>query len=234
MQDRYVGDIGDFAKYGLLRAIRGGKRLGVAWYLHSDAGPAGDGRHTRYLDRPGEWRHLDCKLFDTLKKLVDENRRSVAAVKRSGLLGDADFAGEQLCIEKVPIKERTDWRRQRFENIKERLADCKLVFADPDNGLCPDEKFKFEQKVSAKRMPLHEATELAEGRTAILYHHNTRYKGGHCKEIQYWICELPGRVRAFYWRRWSCRTFFVVNPDSDTEERLECFAARWRAHGKLI
>ena len=44
MQDRYVGDVGDFVKYGLLRAIRGTKRLGVAWYLHPDAGPAGDGK----------------------------------------------------------------------------------------------------------------------------------------------------------------------------------------------
>ena len=30
MQNRYVGDVGDFAKYGLLRAIVGRKRLGVA------------------------------------------------------------------------------------------------------------------------------------------------------------------------------------------------------------
>ena len=33
MQDRYTGDIGDFAKYGLLRALEAGHRLGVAWYL---------------------------------------------------------------------------------------------------------------------------------------------------------------------------------------------------------
>ena len=30
MQDRYVGDIGDFAKYGLLRAVSEGKKLGDA------------------------------------------------------------------------------------------------------------------------------------------------------------------------------------------------------------
>lgn len=29
MQDRYAGDIGDFVKYGLLRAIRGSRRLGL-------------------------------------------------------------------------------------------------------------------------------------------------------------------------------------------------------------
>ena len=45
MQNQYVGDIGDFGKYGLLREIFGrpevpesgcGLRLGVAWYLSPD------------------------------------------------------------------------------------------------------------------------------------------------------------------------------------------------------
>ena len=38
MQDQYAGDIGDFVKYGLLRAISEGKCLGVAWYLCTDSG----------------------------------------------------------------------------------------------------------------------------------------------------------------------------------------------------
>ena len=33
MQNRYVGDIGDYVKYGLLRALADGRQLGVAWYL---------------------------------------------------------------------------------------------------------------------------------------------------------------------------------------------------------
>ena len=31
MQDQFVGDIGDYAKYALLRAVIGNKQLGVAW-----------------------------------------------------------------------------------------------------------------------------------------------------------------------------------------------------------
>ena len=47
MRDRYVGDIGDFAKYGLLRAVGNGRRLGIAWYLcvDSEAAQKGDSRH---------------------------------------------------------------------------------------------------------------------------------------------------------------------------------------------
>lgn len=53
MQDRYVGD---FAKYGLLRALGHGKRLGTAWYKRTDPdqGNSNDGKYIGYLDRPDE------------------------------------------------------------------------------------------------------------------------------------------------------------------------------------
>jgi hypothetical protein len=34
MQNRYVGDIGDYLKLGILRALSRGHRLGVAWWLY--------------------------------------------------------------------------------------------------------------------------------------------------------------------------------------------------------
>jgi len=46
MQDRYAGDVGDFVKLGLLRAISPGRKLGVAWYRYPDEAHNGDGRHT--------------------------------------------------------------------------------------------------------------------------------------------------------------------------------------------
>jgi len=36
MQNRYVGDIGDLLKLGILRALSPGYRLGVAWWLFPD------------------------------------------------------------------------------------------------------------------------------------------------------------------------------------------------------
>ena len=52
MQDRFVGDIGDFGKYGLLRTLAGiepkaepGYRLGVVWYLRPEV-------KLRYLRKP--------------------------------------------------------------------------------------------------------------------------------------------------------------------------------------
>ena len=169
MRDRYVGDIGDFAKYGLLRAIGTGKRLGVAWYLcvDSEAAQKGDGRHTAYLQRPDEWRHIDGDLFDTLKNLIDEKRRSVSAIEKSGILGSADFAGEPVDVTQVAVRERESWRRAWFERVRNALSACDLVFADPDNGLYPDERFNPARKENAKRIPLYEALALIDSHSIL-------------------------------------------------------------------
>lgn len=145
MQDRYVGDIGDYVKYALLRAIRGTRRLGVAWYLHPDAGPAGDGKHIAYLQHPREWRHLDAKLFDMLKELIGD-RRSVADIQRSGILGDAVFVRDGLGVADVKAHDRERWRHRWFNRVKRQLGGCDLVFADPDNGLVPDDRFRPARK----------------------------------------------------------------------------------------
>ena len=235
MQNRYAGDIGDFAKYGLLRAIGTGKRLGVAWYLRPDEDSRGDGRHTEYLSLPNQFKHLDPDLFAAMKTLrVDSESWSVADVVKSGILGSATFVDEPLCIENVNLPDRGRWRQDWFQQVQEQLAGCDLVLADPDNGLFPDESFNPARKENTKRLPLDEAKRLAEpGRTLVIYHHNTRARP-HREEILWWMSQLPGCAHAFYWKRWSCRTFFIVNPDRAIEERLEQFVHKWRACGKLI
>lgn len=236
MQDRYVGDVGDFVKYGLLRAIRGAKSLGVAWYLHPDAGPPGDGRHITYLQHPREWRELDPELFDALREVTDRgaNRRSVANIQRSGILGDAAFAADRLDVCEVKPPDRKRWRHSWFDRIKCQLVDCALVFADPDNGLVPDDCFLPTRKVSAKRIPIVEAKALAEGRTAVIYHHNSRRPGGQLEEIQWLKDQLPPGTMAYYWRCVSNRTFFIVNPDEQIRRRLLEFETQWGNRGKLV
>ena len=234
MQDRYVGDIGDFVKYALLRVVTGESKLGVAWYLHPNESASADGRHTDYLALPAEWRCLDEDLFDGLKKIVESTRRSVTAVEASKVLPDVVFADERLDIAKVPVSCRSSWRRIWFEGVQRRLDGCDVVFADPDNGLLPDSRFQPTVKRSAKSIPEQEVRDLSAGRPMVVYHHNTRRKGGHRAEIADWQSRLPGRVYAYYWRRWSNRTFFLVNGDSRTVARLGTFAKRWDPNGELI
>ena len=236
MRDRYVGDIGDFAKYGLLRALGRGKRLGVAWYRRTDPDPtnANDGRFTNYLEDPKKWRCLDPKLFDGLKELIREDRRTIAEVQQSGLLNKATFFDDPLDLSQVPKNDRKRRRQKWFGRVKKRLADCDLVFADPDNGLYPNDSFKYTRIENSKRIPLFEALALADDRSAVFYHHNTRFEGGHDLEIQSWMDQLPAGTLAYYWRRYSPRTFFVVNPDAIMVRRLEKFAERWGENGKLV
>ena len=65
---KYVGDIGDYAKFRLLRALLCDRRLGLSWYLFPDEGN-NDGRHIDYLDPPTKWRCFDEQTFDTLKDI---------------------------------------------------------------------------------------------------------------------------------------------------------------------
>ena len=87
MQDRYVGDIGDFYKFGLLRRLVGPPvgRLGVVWYRTVDETHNSDGKFVDYLDVK-DLRGADERLFDCLADLVRSGRRSVAALESSGVL----------------------------------------------------------------------------------------------------------------------------------------------------
>ncbi|MCY4004482.1 MAG: hypothetical protein OXF33_12335 [Rhodospirillales bacterium] len=159
---------------------------------------------------------------------------SVTDVAKSQILGNATFVDEPLSIEPVPVRDRARWREDWFQRVKQQVTGCDLVLADPDNGLVPDEMFKPTEKVSAKRLPLHEVAGLvAPGRTLIVYHHSGRNRP-HRDEIRWWMSQLSGCAHAFYWKRWSCRTFFIINPDREIENRLTNFAHRWRAYGDLI
>ena len=266
MQNRYTGDVGDFVKYGLLRALCTGRRLGVAWYLHPDQGHNEDGGFVQYLREPDKWRHLDSELFDGLKRMVDSGRRCVKSVEQSGLLQEAVFASDTLCCRSRSVAERAKWRREWFEDVRRKLSRCDVVFADPDNGLCPDDKFDAGIRASAdsrrarqgaqlpmathrldrvdqqyrvtrqsdwKRLPLREALRLCDrGRAAVFYHHHNR-EGAHSDQIRNWKNQLPGQVHAYYWRRYSNRTFFVVNADRRMVDALQEFEKAWGRRGEL-
>ena len=209
---------------------------GVAWYLNPYADPHG-GRRTEYLKHDKHWRHLDPELFDKLAKLVRDDDRSVKAVQGSGVLGkEAVFAAEPLDVYRVPSRDRRHWRRCWFERVRNRLSATDVVFADPDNGLVLDDGFRPEQKKnkSEKRIPLDEVNMLARGRSAVVYHHNSRHRGGHRLEIGDWMGRLPGCTYAYYWRRWSPRTFFVINADEEIERGLRRFAEIWKGNGELV
>lgn len=234
MQDRYAGDVGDFVKLGLLRALSSGRQLGVAWYRYPDEDHNGDGRHITYLDQPHRYEHLDAPLFRHLQNITREARsiNSLLPVL-PGVISSDEIVDSSM----ISPRERRAWRTAWFNRVIEELSSCDLVFADPDNGIIDDGDWRKGRAKRGKQMPLAEVQKLAQGRCAVIYHHNTRRRGGHDAEVDHWLGEVgvPGlavRATAF-----SPRTFFVLNPSKEIETRVYEFCQQWadlkvRLHGE--
>jgi hypothetical protein len=235
MQDRYVGDIGDYFKYSLLREVHQSRsRLGVAWYLHPDEGHNNDGKHVDYLRHPLEWRHLDPEVFDTLRTLVESKKRNVVEIENADILPNVTFSSDRLQSFSASFNERSRWRKEWFSNVEFELSECDAIFVDPDNGIRSSDNFRYGTKRHWKSVPVHEISKLANGRLCVVYHHNTRYPGGHAKEIQHWLSELEGASCALQWRAYSSRTFFVLNAKEDELERMNSFSDRWGDKCEII
>lgn len=225
MQDRYAGDIGDFVKLGLLRALSPGHRLGLAWYRFPDEDHNSDGRHVSYLEKAGQYRAVDPVLFDHLRDVV-QDARSINSLLP--MLEGAISSEESLSVTTVAPRERRHWRREWFGRVADKLASCDMVFADPDNGIVDDDSSRKGRSTFGKQMPLEEVRALANGRCAVIYHHNTRRRGGHDAEVDHWLQEIdmPGlAVRA---TAYSPRTFFVLNPDPLSTRRIRAFCENWQ------
>jgi hypothetical protein len=231
MQNRYVGDIGDYLKFGILRALSSGYHLGVAWWLYPDESHNRDGRHIGYLRHPEQWRHLDPNLFDSLSQIMTSNQRNVQALEAANILPEAIFASEVIPTG-APVAERRRARQDWFARTVQRLREADLVFVDPDNGLEPD-GFSHGSARAGKSVLLSELRELATpGRSLIVYHHQTRRKSGHHSEIEHWADRLRSNgfatVDALRAKPFSPRVYFLLNPPSDIRQRAERLEDHWQ------
>lgn len=233
MQNQYFGDVGDFAKFGLLRCIVSAftpaAKLGVLWYLTPDRfGNENDGKHASYLERPGVYRDLDPELFDLLKRARTRNTtRSVAVLEESGLLGDASFVRE--VVPSPP--ERLRW----FQAATARVRDTDVVFVDPDNGIetrSPNQKHVLWSE-------LHALLDVGHPRSLVVYQHQDRSALGEGEDFpQRYVDECAARFPsmaasiALRARRGTVRAFItVVHPrhEAAIREALDRFLAAWGA-----
>lgn len=222
MQDRFVGDIGDFGKYGLLRALTGiypeakpSLSLGVVWYLNvKEPDSRGDGQRLSYLDKPDHFRDCDPELFDCLSDIASTGQRSLASVQESGILGSA----------------------ATFTARARRLAS-RIVFLDPDKGIA----FSRAQN-SAEHVWLAEVERLADRKqTVVIYQSFGRQRGDtHENQMERWAAEIERRLprdeapSILRFRPWHPRAFIVL-PAADhkaaVEERLtNLLGGPWGRH----
>ncbi len=199
MQNRYTGDIGDFSKLGLLRALRNADlSIGLNWYLTPDETHNSDGRHVSYLDQD-EYRKCDEELWLELRAIVKEDRRKVRYMENDRVL-KATFFSE--CIDfsaneegemhrHKPRAERNALRSEWFGRSLAMLAGKDIVCVDPDNGLVvPSAKGK--PKENKYVLPSELARYYAQGSTVIYYQHKARYKDDHYARQLGELLKSPG------------------------------------------
>jgi hypothetical protein len=137
MKDQYVGDIGDYGKYALLRALACRYSIGINWYLTCGDDKA-DGRFTRYLLKDND--DLDDVLFRKMKHLLypdgetlHHESRCVSNIENGNYIPNAMFFNEELIFDGKTDRKthRKDWVNQSLDKI----VDRDIIFLDPDNGL---------------------------------------------------------------------------------------------------
>lgn len=255
MQNRYVGDVGDFGKYGLLRTLCGpatptpapGISLGVVWYLFPDENGNNDGQRTQYLTPASKnrahFRACDPELYDCLAELVHSGRRSVEAVREAAILPDGTVFYE------VPLSYTASTGAQRpgarmqlrsvwLQGALEATNGCDLVFLDPDNGL--KSGTGPYAKLGPKYVYLEDVAQFArQARGLIIYHHSGR-QGTVVEQVSRRFEQLRGAIPpgwsvcALQYHRGTSRVYFVLSSPtlhSQLQHRISSFLTTfWSRH----
>lgn len=168
MKHQYVGDINDYRKYALLRALSvgGANHIGVCWMLTSDVGGT-DGGKLAYLGQPERHRRFDPELFDILAHTASEpDRRRLQTIEDSGTVPGAVYYNETL-------PDDAAGRAAFMERCASEFRDAELVFFDPDNGL--EVSLPKGRKNSSKYLYLDEVAAFYEaGKSVLIYQHFPR------------------------------------------------------------
>ena len=221
MQDGYTGDIGDYAKHGLLRALAGTPddrpyRLGVVWYRTPDETALGDGRFVEYLlpTAEAEFRPCDPPLYDALRALVMTGNRSIAATRNREILPlETIYYESLLSYMGVSKGRRLAIRAAWCDQAVIATTPCDIVFLDPDNGL--RSKPLSGKPVECKSAHIEELRPYCDrGQSVIVYHH--LYRQQHGKQMAEWadtlqeVLGLEQSPIALRFARRSPRAYFVL------------------------
>lgn len=164
MQDNYVGDIGDYGKYGLLREVcAAGLSLAVNWYkvVPRSIGKQEDGKYTQYLSHPEIYRAYDSELFDILQTIVVQQKdRRLERIEQARLFS-AKFYDREM------DNDRKRWHKDALN----QTPGVDVVFLDPDNGL-ETENMRKTKSATEKHVKWTEIKDYyCRGQNVILYQH---------------------------------------------------------------
>ena len=207
MQDRYTGDIGDFGKLGLLRALRReGFSVGVNWYLTLPTEAEkrkGDGS----IRIPEKYAVCDPELAAALDSIFALGAdRSIEALEAADLIEDARYYPAP-----VDLKDRTTWHTRAMKT----LEDCTLVFLDPDNGFIVRSAPPGSRRSAKYTLYREAAAYVSQGESVVVYQHRCR------KEWDAYSRDIADKLREFSavkdkpllcvtFPRFSVRDYFII------------------------
>jgi len=250
MQNKYVGDVGDFGKYGMIRALFSNSpyKLGVNWCLVEKEEKKNDGKHTTYLNIDGnnpredlekQFKPCDEELYRALQHLVSGQIRRVEAVEESQLLGRETIYFREEQDSRPPRYARGDgfnrtlWHQHGLKALKK----MDVVFFDPDNGM----EVKAFPKSSKKHIKYVYYDELADyysrGQSLIVYQHRDMKPIEKYLERFFSVLESPaftkpiGKMFLLRFHRFGIRDYFLVLHPEHVEEITQrvssMIAGRW-------
>lgn len=259
MQNRYVGDVGDFAKHGLLRFLSGMTsndeesqlRLGLIWYMYHDerhgADPnkiGGDGKFIDYLkpteknDRGG-YRDCDPDLWETLRRMVvEEDARCVHCVqRRKEILPDNTLFFDSLLNypSYMPRLTRERMRELWLAGALQATEDADLVCVDPDNGI--GDPTQMYVKRGPKFAYLSDLQTLWERKQSLVIYQHLGRDGDARTQVEKTTNQLQGGLPgakpiSLWFHRGTARVFYVIpHPESKHGETIQNRVCRFLERG---
>ena len=213
MRCQWVGDIGDFGKYGLLRALFGKREehqisalsFAVVWCTNTEP------LSTRYMHPVENLQHCDEWLYQTLHG-VGENERCLRAVQVKNILNTNQFYYAPLSG--LAGNDRAEiW----LPGAVELIRDADVIFVDPDDGIATSNMEERGNNNSQKHIYMDELNCFYHHKKSLIIYQTLRYApGGFINRVNHLAGELRRRlgaqaeIWALRWRRRQSRVFFVV------------------------
>jgi hypothetical protein len=184
MENKYVGDISDFAKFIILKYLFNDKNIGIVWYLTPDKNEPDYSLKFKVCEK-------NLQIFD-YAKTIDKNlalQFNLICKKDAGkfyinklesmqTLNNVEYFNE--CIVGACIDGK-NYRKQWVNKALDKIKDCEIVYLDPDYGLPFDYRIsvlKSLEKVSypEKYLTIEEIKEFILGKDVLIFHN--RYPVG--------------------------------------------------------
>ena len=237
MQNRFTGDIGDFSKLGLLRALsNAGLSIGLNWYLTPNETHNDDGKHIKYLSQAEQYRFLDSQLFDELKGIIASGRREISEMEKPEIL-EAKFFSDILDFRtSSKIREvRDGWHNRALHELKGNDIVC----LDPDNGLIVTSATGTRRE---NKYVLREELQdyYQQGSSVIYYQHKARRKDEYYREqfVYLMSCFPSAAGLLLKFRTTSQRYYmFILQPHHEVKVKetiLEMLTAGWEKHFQVM